>query len=218
MLLEEFEMENFKYCPECGAKIEDNAKMCNICGSWFDLPKNTEVSNVQSTQKMVLLFIFSGSFYQVYWLYRNWRDFKAYKNLDIRVGLRTLGLFIPLVNLYFIGTQFSDIRDYVVEADLKPFSLSGVIIAWLVLLITSNLLGLFYNAYAAVASIILSFCLVIPFYMVQISLNEYWSKVHGDLPPRSGLSGGEILVLIIGFILLVLSLVGIMVMFGLIGY
>jgi hypothetical protein len=214
--LMDVEKTDFNYCPECGERIEENAVMCNSCGSWFDVENETQVSNVQPIYELVVLLILTGSLYQLYWFYRNWRDFKAYKNLDIYVGLRTLGLFIPLVNLYLIGTQFRDMRNYEVEAGIKPFSLYGVIILWVVLSVLSVRLSFYANPFTGVASLILAFCLVIPFYMVQKSLNEYWMKEQDDLPLRKGISGGEILVLIVGLILLGLELLGIVALFVLI--
>lgn len=205
---------NFSYCPECGEKIENDAKMCKKCGSWFNIENKDEISNVQPIYKLILLIILTGGLYQLYWFYRNWRDFKAHKNLDISVGLRTLSLFVPLVNLYFICTQFRDLRDYEVEAGVKTFQLYGVMIIWVVLSYLSTRLAFYSNPFAGMASLLLAFCLVIPFYLVQKTLNEYWMKEQGDLPLCKGISGGEILVLIIGLIFLGLELLGIVALFS----
>jgi len=201
------------YCPECGEQVEKGSKMCNGCGTSFNTQKEsgkTEYSNVQPTNKLIWLIILTGGLYQIYWFYRNWRDFKEHKNLDISPGLRTVGLFIPLVNLYFVGTQFKDLRDYEEEADVKTFSLWAVVISWVVLSYVSVRLGFSENPVVGMISMFLSFCLVIPFYMVQKTLNEYWMKEQGDLPRRKGLSLGEIITLIIGLIFLVIGLIGIL--------
>lgn len=216
------EETSINYCHECGEPVEKGSKRCVKRGTLFDMLKEPEqgeysdvpsVSNVQPLNKLIWLIILTGGLYQIYWFYRNWRDFKEHKNLDISPGLRTLGLFIPLVNLYFVGTQFKDLKDYEEEASVKPFSIYAVIIGWIVLSYLSVRLSFYENPLTGMISLLLSFCLIIPFSVVQKTLNEYWLKEQGDLPLRKGLSVGEIIVLIIGLILLVLEAIGILAMF-----
>jgi hypothetical protein len=47
--------------------------------------------------------------------------------------------------------------------------------------------------------------------MVQKTLNEYWTKEQGNLPSK-GLSGGEILVLVVGVLLSIVEWLGIIIM------
>ncbi|BDZ71945.1 zinc ribbon domain-containing protein [Methanobacterium petrolearium] len=222
---------SINYCPECGEHVEKGSKKCGKCGTSFDMQKESgrsessgvygvdnvsndpSVSNVQPLNKLIWLIILTGGLYEIYWFYRNWRDFKKHKNLDISPGLRTVGLFIPLVNLYFVGTQFKDLKDYEEEANVKPFSIYTVIISWVVLSYLSVRLSFYDNPLTGMISLLLSFGLVIPFYMVQKTLNEYWLKEQGDLPLRKGLSLGEIIVLIIGLIFMVLEVIGVLAMF-----
>ncbi|EKQ54919.1 MAG: putative protein family UPF0547 [Methanobacterium sp. Maddingley MBC34] len=209
------EETDYNYCPECGEQVKESSKKCEECGTSFEMEKyqKSEYSNVQPTNKLILLIIITGGLYQIYWFYRNWRDFKEHKNLDISPGLRTVGLFIPFVNLYFVGTQFKDLKDYEEEAGVKPFSLYAVVISWVVLLYLSSRLGFYENPFTGLISLFLSCCMVIPFSMVQKTLNEYWLKEQGDLPRRKGLSLGEIITLFMGLILLILALIGILLMF-----
>jgi hypothetical protein len=212
------EETDYNYCPECGKQVKEGSKKCEECGASFEMEKyhKSEYSNVQPTNKLILLIFLTGGLYQIYWFYRNWRDFKEHKNLDISPGLRTVGLFIPFVNLYFVGTQFKDLKDYEEEAGVKPFSLYAVVISWVVLLYLSTRLGFYENPFTGLISVFLSFCMVIPFSMVQKTLNEYWLKEQGDLPRRKGLSLGEIITLVIGLILLIVELIGILVLFSVI--
>ncbi|OEC87910.1 MULTISPECIES: hypothetical protein [Methanobacterium] len=224
----EIKKENMNFCPECGTEIEKNARNCKKCGSWFEKSEKNDVkneyskiqpektvldvkyehSNVQSTHKTALFIIITGGLYQLYWFYRNWRDLKTHKNLDINVGLRTVGLFIPLVNIYFVVNQFKDIKSYAEETGVKTYSLWTVLITWVLFAYLSTRLSLYGNLVAGIISWILILGLAVPFVMAQKTLNEYWIKEQGDIPPK-GLSGGEILVLAIGILLAALEWIGI---------
>ena len=48
--------------------------------------------------------------------------------------------------------------------------------------------------------------LIIPFLMVQKTLNSYWLKEQGDLPLKK-VSGGEVLVLVIGILFVILDII-----------
>lgn len=221
----EIEKGIMNFCPQCGEKIENNVKNCKHCGSLFEGSAKSsankeysnvhaeetvsnvkgEYSNVQSINKTALFIIITGGLYQLYWFYRNWRDLKTHKNLDISVGLRTLALFVPLVNLYFIGSQFKDIGNYAEEAGVKTFSIPVVALLWAFCMVMSFRLALYDNPVAIILSWMFILGLVIPFVMVQKTLNEYWIKEQGELPPK-GLSGGEILVLVIGVLFALVAL------------
>jgi hypothetical protein len=216
--------DNTVFCPECGEEIEKDSDRCKHCGSWFEKPileiktelnpqnsennghNKIEYSNYQSTTKLAIFIVITGGLYQLYWFYRNWRDFKAHKNLDINVGLRTLALFIPLVNLYFVGTQFRDIHEYAEEAGVKNYSLWVVIITWVLFVYLQGRLALNGNPLLDIVSWIFIIALIIPFLMVQKTLNSYWLKEQGDLPLKK-VSGGEVLVLIIGILFVILDII-----------
>lgn len=216
--------DNTVFCPECGEEIEKDADKCKHCGSWFEKPileiktelnpqnsennsqNKSEYSNYQSTTRLAIFIVITGGLYQLYWFYRNWRDFKAHKNLDINVGLRTLALFIPLVNLYFVGTQFRDIHEYAEEAGVKNYSLWVVIITWVLFVYLQGRLALNGNPLLDIVSWIFIIALIIPFLMVQKTLNSYWLKEQGDLPLKK-VSGGEVLVLIIGILFVILDII-----------
>ncbi|WP_424356024.1 hypothetical protein [Methanobacterium sp. MBAC-LM] len=55
-------------------KVQSNGSVSNV---------NGEYSNIQPVSRTVLFIIITGGFYQLHRFYRNWGDFKAYKNLDI---------------------------------------------------------------------------------------------------------------------------------------
>ena len=174
---------------------------------------SNEYSNVESTGKLALFTVLTTGLYFIYWSYRNWSQLKAHKNLDINPALRTVGLFIPLVNIYFTGTLIRDIRDYANEAGIKTFSLGLVLGMWVIFFYLGNRLAFYSNPLTALISWVLIICLIIPYSMVQDTLNEYWIKEQGDSLPKKGLTGGEIAVLIIGIILTVFEWIGIVGLF-----
>lgn len=134
---------------------------------------------------------------------------KIHRNLNIRPGWRTVGLFVPIYNIVLIYRQFRDIRDFAKGAGCETYSSPG----WLTVgyLFLSGL------------SFRLSWKLPDPYYLlswipdllvlgilviVQKTLNIYWEKEQIWLPERTQFSGIEIAVLIIGGVILILSFIG----------
>ncbi len=151
-----------------------------------------ERSYARPLGRTALFFVVSGGYYQFYWFYRNWKDFKEYLNLDFNLAFRTIGLFVPFLNLYLVWKQFSEINGLLEEAGLDPCSIRTLHPVWAGFFFAGNR-GLFYaktwvDALCAIAALILS---CVPLLVVQKRLNGYWREVQGDLPPRE-VSKGEL--------------------------
>lgn len=213
------------YCIQCGGKIKKDSDRCEHCGALFGKPlseikrelneenvdnnihNKIKYSNVQSIGRLTLFMVVTAGFYEFYWFYRNWKDLKAHKNLNIHVKLRTLAMFVPIVDLFFAGSQFKNINDYARESGVKIYSFWFVFLLWAIFEYMSNVLGFFDGITMDIVSWILTFAVVIPLIMAQKTLNSYWEKEQGNLPKRR-ISYGEILVLIFGILLTIIGLFG----------
>lgn len=131
-----------------------------------------EYSNFLPLNKLVVLLILGGSFYQFYWIYCNLKIIKQYENNDINVPLRFLSLFVPILNLITLYMVFSDLsRLY--KSKLKLNKSYNSIIVFLSLLLFSSLVHL-PKPYGIIGLLTSS----LPFIFVQIKLNKVWENVE----------------------------------------
>lgn len=195
--------ENSNFCIGCGSKleqenIEESTRQSDIKKvvqdvyprrTVFDPPNFPQYSNAESVGKLLALFAVTFGIYGIYWFYRNWKQLKIHNNLDINPGLRTLGLFIPIVNIIMAYELFNNVKYYAKEAGFKTYSVGVVTFAWILVGYISfiPILGILY---------------VWPFIVVQETLNDYWSKEQPGLPMKKSFSSVEIIVLIIGILIL----------------
>lgn len=162
--------------------------------------ESVQFSNALPVWKFVLLTVLTFSVYEIIWFNRNWRQLKAHKNLDIRPGLRTAGLFVPIYGLVLIYRQLSDIREFSKGVGLeKLFSPGSILLFWII----------FSAAWKAPDPYwLISNLSVLPLTVVQGVLNSYWKNEQTGLAVRQGFSGGQIALLVIGAIVWVLVLIG----------
>ncbi|WP_456484229.1 hypothetical protein [Methanopyrus kandleri] len=152
--------------------------------------------------RTAMFVVASGGYYQLYWFYRNWKDFKEYLGRDVNVVLRTIGLFVPFVNLYLVWKQFVEINELLEEAGLDPCPTKILYPVWFGFFFAGNR-GIFHaetrvDALGAIVALMVS---CVPLLVVQKKLNEYWREVQGDLPPR-GVSKGELTVVAVSCLLI----------------
>jgi hypothetical protein len=188
-----------KRCPYCAEEVLADAIKCKHCGEWLSrptegpiayIPVGARYSYAQPVWQFVLLTLFTFGLYEIRWFYRNWKYLKLQHGLDISPGWRTVGLFIPIVNIVLIVLQLRDIRYYTRAAGcVRTFSVAGVSIAYVIL----TLLWLLPHPYW-----ILCILRVWPLAIVQDVLNEYWRKVQPQLMERRRFSGGQVALLILG--------------------
>lgn len=201
--------QTVKKCPFCAEEIIADAVKCKHCGEWVNkesagstLPQSSiqQFSNVQPVWHFVLLSIATLGIYEIYWFYRNWKQLKFHKNLDISPGWRTVGLFVPIYGIVLAYRQLKDIRDFSREAGIvKTYSPGWILFGWLILTALWKLPDPFW---------FLSFLSVWPLTVVQCILNSYWAKEQSGYPEKTKFSGGQIALLVIGGIILILAVIG----------
>jgi len=145
-------------------------------------------------RKLAIFSILTFGLYYFYWFYRNWVQINIIKKEHHRPLLRTLGLLVPLLNLYLVYTQFEEIKEISVEIDYKlSFSPLLLTFVYMVLLSLWKLPDFDYYSYLGA----LSFLPLIP---VQKGLNAYWK---GGKSEKIMFSVKEVILLIVfGFIFL----------------
>lgn len=148
-------------------------------------------SNAQPPLHLFLLGVTSFGIYQLYWLYRNWKQFKEHKGLDIRPGWRTAAFIVPIYGWVLVYWQFRDIRKDAVKAGVEPtYSAGWMFLAWFFLNGLTSILGVWALT------------------RVQKTLNAYWEKEQPGLPMQTGFSVNEKIILGAGGCLLLLGFLG----------
>lgn len=141
------------------------------------------------------LSIFSFSLYQYYWFYRNWKDiknnFSEYK--DISPILRTLGLFIPFINIYLEYKQFNIIQEKSICFEKKHYKMNSI----LIILLCGGISCLHhlpkpYNLLTILNSL--------PLIFVQSELNKLWRTRTNYEPQFYELRSPETIFLILGLL------------------
>ena len=158
-----------------------------------------QFSNVQPVWHFVLLSIATLGIYEIYWFYRNWKQLKIHKNLNISPGWRTVGLFVPIYGIVLAYRQLRDIRDFSRKACIvKTYSPGWILFSWLIFTALWELPDPFW---------FLSFMSVWPLTVVQCILNSYWAKEQQGYLEKTKFSGGQIALLVIGGIILILVVI-----------
>jgi len=179
-------------------KIEEQEPIVNK-HSTILISKN-QFSYYQPVWHFVLLSIMTFGIYDVYWYYKNWKRIKKYKELKFSPVWRTIGLFIPILNLFLIYKAHVEYREFIKEKEINSEIYPGRIV--LVIMISAALVRL-PDPYW-----LLSFVGTIPLAMVQGVLNDLWRKLQVDCIHTNKLNGRQILLIVFGGILWLLVLLG----------
>lgn len=119
--------------------------------------------------------------------------------------LRTLGLLLPVLQLYLIGRFFKECAELNPDRDSLPGK--HPLIAAIVL--TSLMFGLFWLYKLPGAFFLLYLTASVPMAIAQSWLNKFWQQEEGsDLVVRHAFSVGELASIIAGSIVLGLVVVG----------
>ena len=157
-----------------------------------------QISNIQPIWHFLVISIVTFGLYDIYWFYRNWKQLKAHKYLDINPIKRTIGLIIPIYSLVVTYEYFSQIRDVSRDAGVEKLYSLGLVFfsCWFFSVITLS------DKYGIIGILIL-----VPLSMVQNTLNSYWEiEQPGYLKKTNFHLLGEILVALV-FTVLCFSLI-----------
>lgn len=64
----------------------------------------------QSLFRLYVFYVFTFGIYFFYWFYKTWKQIKEYTGEKFDPTLRTLGLFIPIYNIWMIFKLFDYIK------------------------------------------------------------------------------------------------------------
>ena len=198
-------------CPHCGGQILEKALQCVHCRKWLPevmavpvpepLPAEpARPSRGQALRHLMLLTLFTGGLYELYWFYRNWRDLDegdTRSEFAPRSALLTLGLLVPFVNVALVYRQLDRIRGAVSDAGVQPgYSPVLTTCIYFALGVLANLTMLWT----------ISLLMVVPLLPVQDALNRYWSEREPEMPLRQELSPRELGVIALGAATIVATL------------
>lgn len=190
-------------CPNCGNLILEKALQCLHCRKWLPEalarpePAAPEAiptalpSRGQSLRNLLLLTVFTGGLYEVYWFYRNWHDLDDGDRAEFapRPALLTIGLLIPFLNVALVYRQLDRIRGVVTSAGLHAgYSAVWTTFAYFALGVLANLTMLWA----------LSLLMVLPLLPVQDALNRYWSEREPGTTLREELTPRELAAMALG--------------------
>lgn len=178
------------------------------------------LSMQQPVWHVIILSIVTCFGYSFYWYYKTWRDLKSEalskrgqekpeleQFADTSPMLRTLGLMVPLFNIYMALSLIKAIAELNPSENSytkkHPLVSSGLVMgAIIALLCLYKLPGVLF---------MLSFTAAVPLSVVQLWLNKYWQSVESkDVLVRHAFTGKELIVVILGGLLLGLDCVGVM--------
>lgn len=143
----------------------------------------------RSVLRVLLLSLISGGLYGLYWFYVTRQAVTAEVKGDDQVGLQTVGLIVPILNIFIIYWLFRDIDILHRKAGLQGFPA-----LWFVLGPVIGAFIPFINIFVGIASVVL-------YGLVIMYLNQYWDKSTNGKATNAKFSGGEIAVTVGGLIL-----------------
>ena len=127
-----------KFCSNCGKEIDDDSNFCPYCSKKIETAAvstnvvegpNSEdkilyhpTLRVMNSSRLFLYNTFTLGIYSIYWFYKNNKVLRDAFNRDVNVVLRTIGLFIPIVNWVMYILFLRDFEELLLERKLESFS------------------------------------------------------------------------------------------------
>ncbi len=153
--------------------------------------------NYQSTLDFVIKSLVSFTFYDLYWTYNNWKIINALTTRNLRAILRTVGLIVPILNIFLLYDQFKEIRNIASATSCATYSHPG----WIALLyIILPQLAQFLPGLLAIIAVG-SFIFLIP---VHNTIYKYMKNNHPAIKPHRSFNTVEKLLMILGSFIWVL--------------
>ncbi len=179
-------------CEDCSKKISRRAKTCPNCG--LKNRESSNLSNIVSTEKFIILSIFTFGFYELVWMYRNWKYFKEKEKTDISPFLRAW------FGIFFIYPLLKKILKYAKKSKYKKdFSPGWRTTGWILLLFIASKDNIFGWTIGFLTFLVLLSPLN--------AMNFYYRKNESNSLPRKWMWWHTLLVILM-IILWVLTLVG----------
>ena len=157
-----------------------------------------EVGVKRSVLRVLILSIITFGIYGFFWFYTYRNLVSKHLGTQDNAGLQTVGLIVPILNLFIIYWLWRDIDKLQKKAGLPGFSAGG----YLAVVVAAMLLGWIpiFGWALVVAEIVI-------YFLVLTKLNQYFDKQSGGKATEAKFTGGEIVVTLIGVGLAALLLV-----------
>ena len=147
-----------------------------------------------SVNKLVVMSIFTGGIYQIYWFYKNWQLIKDRERSSIIPFLRAF------FSIFFCYDLFKRITNLAQDSGFKPIASGPLAAGWI---FVSWILGFLPQPLMLVS--VLSFFFLIP---VQEVVNQINNRYSPDIDPNIQYSGLNFFWMGVGAFFLLLILLG----------
>jgi hypothetical protein len=202
-------------CPYCAEEIPPYAFICRHCHENIHSRRarrlaftlhETEKLDVyhQPVWRMVVLSAVTLNFYQLFWILKNWKFIKVHMKLKVRMFLKFLYLFIPIVGLVSIYHQFRSINILAQRNEVpRSFSPLLIILVWSVFLLEGGIFMIFtvfggaINLPLILITSIMGLLSVFPLTIVQETMNAILLDEKPGLKTRKGFSIYELFLILI---------------------
>jgi hypothetical protein len=197
------------YCPKCGSEVKSienqpkrQKKKSSADDKMISKQKKEAVYyhhgyNIRPKWKLVLLFYFTLNLYNIYWLYKNWANFKREFDLNISPGLRTFGLLVPFLNLYLWYDNFKLIKTKAKQMDIEANYNPALLV--FIIILTS-----LFSSFVPTIGWLVFFLFPFFYFPAQNTLNRMWTNKYSDIKINKGFDK-ELVVALLFFILLALT-------------
>lgn len=148
-----------------------------------------------SITKLVVMSIFTGGFYEIYWCYRHWKAEREREKEDMMPFFRAV--FAPLWAFSLFGRIQGMCAKHVIPA---TWSATGLALIYLTLSVASRLPDPLW---------LVSFLNFIPLIIVQRSVNALNAAIAPEAPQNDHFTGANVVLLLIGGVLVLLVILGI---------
>ncbi|MDR0900628.1 MAG: DUF4234 domain-containing protein, partial [Methanobrevibacter sp.] len=130
---EEIQKEGLKQEKYPGEEEYYKNEKIAISSSKIKSQNKEEYSKIIPIRRLFLLITFTFGLYGYYWYYKNTSYLKDYLGMDIRVGLRTFFMFIPIVNIIFFYQLLEDMKNFIQGEGIESYSSGLNTLIWLFL-------------------------------------------------------------------------------------